>query len=376
MGDSSEKNNSRGIGGASESGVEQVDALLSSPEFIESLQSDHFRAFLDHLPVGIVVARQVRGEERIIYSNSAFETLTGIDASTSKGRTWSIVDNYVLDGASDIRLGHAIISGDEFLGTFRLANETSAQAVLETYVTTIESTEDGSRFRLAVLVDVTERDPSDRDRIDRELRERDMQLRELQHRVRNTLQIVTALVRLEARNAHEGRTPDFETVASRIQALSILYEALSASAADQVIDLGEYLSAIASAGMRGFAKEGILLDMKVECCPVAIHVAMSTGLVVNEVMTNAFKHAFPTHESGTITLRCLREGNACAVSIADDGQGLPPGTTWPPAGKIAALIVQSLEENAKTRVAVESDADKGMRVSFVVPTLHADNMCS
>lgn len=355
--------------GSRESSSEQIGALLSSPEFIEALQSEHFKIFLDNLPIGILVAKMVRSEERIIYSNSAFEGLTGLDSDTIHGRTWSVLDHYTRDGDPEIQLGRAIINEDEFLGTFRAETKNGERADLEAYVTKIESTETPGYFRLTVLVDVTKRDLSDREDFDRQLRDKDMQLKEIQHRVRNSLQIVTALVRLEGRNAREGRTPDFETVASRIEALSLLYTALSARENLRTIDLGEYLSAIASATMRSHAREGIQLAMKVESCPVSINIAMPTGLIVNEVMTNAFKHAFASRETGTIELLCVNHDDRCSISIADNGSGLPLGTTWPPAGKIAALIVRSLEENARTKVVVESDADKGTRVGFVVPRL-------
>lgn len=357
----------------SDPSIEQIDALLASPEFAEAVQSEHFREFLDRLPVGIAVAKPVRGEERIVYANDAFENVTGLSAEAIKGRRWSVLDDYVLEDDPETRLGRAIVGGDDFLGTFRGTIERTGRALLEAYVTRVEARESSDDyFRLTVVVDVVQRDPADQDRLDRELRDKDMQLREIQHRVRNSLQIITALVRLEGRNAREGKAPDFENITSRIQALSLLYDGLSASGTTRIVDLGEYLSAIASAGMRSHAKEGILLDMKVESFPVSINIAMPAGLVVNEAMTNAFKHAFSGRETGTIELRCLREGELCAVSIADDGQGLPPGTTWPPAGKIAALIVASLEENARTKVIVESDPDTGLRVRFVVPGLPPD----
>jgi two-component sensor histidine kinase len=351
--------------------VEQIDTLLASPEFIEALQSEHFRAFLDHLPVGIVVAKRVRDEERIIYANDAFRRLTAIDPEAIKGRRWSILDKIGRGGEPDAPLGRAIADGDEFLGSFRvsIAADGAGSSSVEAYVTKVERGDDDGDFRLVVLIHVTDRDAVDRDELGRQLRDKDMLLREIQHRVRNSLQIVTALVRLEARNARQGRTPDFETIASRIEALSILYDALSASADEPVVDLGEYLSSIATAAMRSHGRDGILLDMKVESCRVSINVAMPAGLVVNELMTNAFKHAFSGRESGTITLRCLRSDDRCSVVIADDGTGLPPGTTWPPEGKISALIVRSLEENAGTKVVVGSVPGEGTRVGFSVAAL-------
>ena len=225
----------------------------------------------------------------------------------------------------------------ENLGTFRRAASDSKLTLVEAYATVIEPDSGVERFRLLVLVDVTERELLKREELARATQEKDTLLRELQHRVNNSLQIVKALIRLEARNAREGMTPNLDRIASRVQALSALYDALSVDHKGQEVDLGEYLSQIASAAMRSHAKEGVVLDLKVESCMVSINIAMPTGLVVNEVMTNAFKYAFAGRESGTITLRCLREDQRCSILIGDDGVGPPPTPLGPHGTKSAPL---------------------------------------
>ena len=128
------------------------------------------------------------------------------------------------------------------------------------------------------------------------------------------------------------------------------------------VDLGIYLSQIASAVMKAHAVEGIRLDLKVDTWPVSINVAMPTGLVVNEVLTNALKHAFVGRPGGTITLHSLVDARGCEVSIADDGVGLPPGTSWPTSGRLGSLIVQSLRQNVGAKLEVTSSPETGLRV--------------
>jgi PAS domain S-box-containing protein len=354
---------------SSDDAAKQVDELLSSAELAEALESEHFKRFLDQVPVAIVVAQLIGSEEKIVYANLAFESLTGQRPAEVTGRSWSVLDSYRLDDDAELRLGRAVPEGEEFLGTFRRETADTKLTLIEAYATLIDSENDSEHFRLVVLVDITERELLQREEIERQLRDKDTLLKELQHRVKNSLQIITALVRLEARNAREGKTVNFDSIASRIQALSILYDALSANVKDHEVDLGEYLSAIASAAMRSHAKVGIRLDLKVESCPVSVNVAMPTGLVVNEIMTNAFKYAFSERQSGTVMVHCLRQNNSCSVLVADDGVGFPPDYTWPPAGKISALIVQSLRENAKASLRVESTPGHGTAISFTVPIL-------
>jgi PAS domain S-box-containing protein len=351
----------------SQKAAKQVSDLLSSTELADALESEQFKKLLDNLPVAIVVGRITTEAERIVYANLAFEAMTGVDTVAVVGKSWSSLDAYREDEQPGLHLGKAILEGEEFLGTFRREAADTKLTLVEAYATVVE-TEDGAvRYRLAVIVDVTERELQHREELARAANEKDTLLKELQHRVRNSLQIITALVRLDARNARHGKTPDFDRIASRIEALSILYKTLLNDGNNQEVDLGEYLSGIASASMSSHAKEGIVLDLKVESCLVTISVAMATGLVVNEVMTNAFKYAFVGRPQGTIKLRCLRQDERCAIVISDDGVGLPAGVSWPPPNKISALIVQSLRENARTELEVHSKSGAGTAVAFAVP---------
>jgi two-component sensor histidine kinase len=156
-----------------------------------------------------------------------------------------------------------------------------------------------------------------------------------------------------------------DRLAGRIESLQLLYQSLSDHDASQEIDLGTYLSQIASAVMRTHATEGIRLNLKVDAYPVSVNVAMPTGLVVNELLTNALKHAFKDRDGGTITLHSLADGKGCRVVVSDDGAGLPEGSEWPQRGRLSALIVQSLRENAKAALEVESRPGEGMRVTII-----------
>ncbi|OYW27894.1 MAG: hypothetical protein B7Z44_10490 [Caulobacter sp. 12-67-6] len=91
---------------------------------------------------------------------------------------------------------------------------------------------------------------------------------------------------------------------------------------------------------------------------------MPTGLVVNELLTNALKHAFKDREGGTITLHSLVDDEGCRVVVADDGVGLPQGYVWPRLGKLSNMIVQSLRQNANAKVEVGAEPGGGMRVTI------------
>jgi two-component sensor histidine kinase len=191
--------------------------------------------------------------------------------------------------------------------------------------------------------------------------------------VKNNLQMITALIRIDARGLPDGSTVEgFDRLAGRIEALGLLYRALGASVGEGVIDLGIYLSEIASAVMRAHAPEGIHLDLQVDTWLVSLNVAMPAGLVVNELLTNALKHAFRGRAGGVISLHCTTDAaGGCRVLVADDGVGLPMGYSWPKAGKLSALIVRSLLQNATAQMDVKSAPGRGMQVEIVFQAVDA-----
>jgi PAS domain S-box-containing protein len=344
---------------------EAVEQLLDTPDLATALESEQFKKFLDQVPIAIAVS-DLAGTERVVYANPEFEKLSDVKAERLTRENWAALLGTGLHQQKDRPLAEAIVEETDFVGTFRLERDENKPAIVDVYSNVIEDDNGKSCFRLVALVDVSAHGEAEEARSAEErVREKDTLLRELQHRVKNNLQMITALIRLEARNATEPDQKRFERLAGRVDALAILYQTLSADEEKDEVDLGVYLGQIASAVMTSHAVEGIRLDMKVDTYPVSINVAMPAGLVVNELLTNALKHAFRGREGGTITLHSIVDGDGCRVVVADDGVGLPEGETWPKQGKLGALIARSLAENAKAEFNVNSSPNDGTKVTIV-----------
>ncbi len=349
---------------AIEATAEQLNDLFSSEELAKAVNTEEFKHFLDHIPIAIIVSKFFRGDQRICYANRAFETLTGTAFANCVGGSWSILASFKgEDAAAELSLDIALAKGgQEFLGTFRLAPPKNL--VVEAYAGLIENEDGSENYRIVALIDVTARARKERDEFIRQLRDKDVLLQEVQHRVKNNLQLVVALIRLEARNEHKGNKINLPALAGRIESLQLLYHTLSAEAAGNELDLGYYLSQIASAVVSAYAVDGIRLDLKVDHAPVSINVALSVGLLVNELITNAFKHAFANRGAGVICIECLRNEDRYTVVVADDGAGLPAGLVWPVPGKIGAIIVQTFRENTGADIEVETAPGRGVRVTM------------
>lgn len=345
----------------SSSDIKNVERLVEGPGFAGAMESDRFKRFLDHVPIAIAVST-LRDPEVIVYVNSEFERVSGFGVADLEDHYWDVLSGEALDGPDDISLVSAIIGRSDRVGSFRM-HGSSHSVDVELHSNVIEDDAGVPTYRLVALVNAVPSEP-DPHSLEASVREKDTQLRELQHRVKNNLQMITSLIRLETRNAEIGDQNAFERLAGRVASLALLYDTLSETDANSEIDLGVYLSQIATAVMASHGVEGIRLDLCVEAFIVSINIAMPTGLVVNELLTNSLKHAFHGRDGGTIKLHSVVEGNECTVIVADDGVGLPEGETWPKRGRLGALIAQSLVENAGAHLEVSSHPATGTTVAI------------
>jgi two-component sensor histidine kinase len=151
-------------------------------------------------------------------------------------------------------------------------------------------------------------------------------LREMDHRTRNNFQIVTSLLQLQAnRSASEEVKAALREAGERLQAVAAVYAALAPSSQGlATVRLQDQLEEICGQIRRGILPEGIVLETELEPILVPHESAVAIGIVVNELVTNACKHAFPDGR-GSIAVRCARDRNGARIEVEDDGRGMPTG---------------------------------------------------
>jgi len=340
-----------------------VEHLLNTPDLAAQLESKRFKQFLDRLPVATAVS-VLQPRERIVYANNEFEQLSNKTAEAIIGESWTILSGAASDGGHK-QLGNAMIEGKDFIGAFTIGRDDGTRQTVNAWSNTIDDDEGVPAFRLVALIGRPSGDETAREEFEQRIREKDTLLRELQHRVKNNLQMITALIRMEARHGSgQDEGARFDRLAGRVESLALLYQALSKDDQPEEVDLGTYLSQVASAAMQAQATEGIRLELKVDSWPVSVNVAMPAGLVVNELITNALKYAFEDRDGGIIKLHSLVDDTGCQVIVSDDGIGLPEAVEWPEPGKLSALIVTALRENAHAQFKVESAPAEGTTVTI------------
>ena len=201
------------------------------------------------------------------------------------------------------------------------------------------------------------------------LREKEVLLKEVHHRVKNNLQVISSLLYLQANSLHDGPAREvLRESRERVNSIALVHEQLYRSANFSAIDFGEHLRELAAnvAYSYGAARRGIGLEMNVMEVTLQLDVAIPASLIFNELLSNAFKHAFPGRRTGRVEVTLSRNGpEDLVLRVSDDGVGLPEEFDWKRPTTLGLKIVHNLTEQIHGRIAVESAVGSTFLVSFV-----------
>ncbi len=165
------------------------------------------------------------------------------------------------------------------------------------------------------------------ERLEAALHDKEALLREIHHRVKNNLQIISSLLSLGADHTDDQHTiTQLEASRSRVQSMALVHEQLYQSPDLAQVDLHEYIERLSAHLFHAYGAygAGITLHIDVDSVPLDIDTAVPCGLIINEIMTNALKYAFPNSHRGDIHIQVQREGQRVNLEISDNGVGLPP----------------------------------------------------
>ena len=189
---------------------------------------------------------------------------------------------------------------------------------------------------------------------------------ELNHRVKNNLTIVAGLLTMQARDAGPRVRSELMKAVGRVQSISDVHDSLNKGHGAESVDFGDYLSAL---GQRLSAS--LLVDdrvsIEVDAQPLAVSVdhAVPLGMIVNELVTNAVKYAYPAPDRGVISVRFAREADGALLSVGDQGRGLPPDFKAA-AGGLGMKLIDSLVRQVGGALTISRDA--GLRFEIRLPT--------
>jgi two-component sensor histidine kinase len=199
------------------------------------------------------------------------------------------------------------------------------------------------------------------------LREKEVLLKEIHHRVKNNLQVISSLLSLQARYLVDPAARDiFSESQNRVQSIALVHEKLYQSAALSHVDFGVYVTTLIENLFHTFdaAERGIELETDLGGARLTIDLAIPCGLVVNELLTNALKHAFPDGRGGTITVRMSQTDTETELAVAADGVGVPDAMDPRYTGSVGLVVLYTFAEQIEAEVEVVRRPGTTFRLRF------------
>ncbi len=218
---------------------------------------------------------------------------------------------------------------------------------------------------ISIVRDVTERRLFE-EQIQTSLREKEALLREIHHRVKNNLQITSSLLRLQASNiTDEGARSIFDETQMRIRSMALVHEKLYQAKNLTRINFADYVRTLGELLFKSFAatSDSVSLDVAGDDFFLDIDTAVPCGLIVNEVLSNALKHAFPGGR-GAISVRLALAEGRCVMTIRDDGVGLPPQFDLRSIDTLGLQLVRGLVQQIDGCLEVRSIIGTEFRIEF------------
>lgn len=233
---------------------------------------------------------------------------------------------------------------------------------------------DGSVLWHGFTSDVTERKKAE-ELVRESLREKEALLKEVHHRVKNNLQVIASLLRLESGRSAEATTRAvLKSMQGRIRAMALLHESLYRTENFARVDLAAYLRQVATQLFRAQNPDlgAVRLGLTLGPADVDIDQAIPCGLIVNELVTNALKHGFPEGRGGEVRVGLHTDAaGQVHLEVSDDGVGLPADFETKRALSLGLQLVSDLAQQLRATLVAGSDASFNLTFTPRLPSAPA-----
>jgi two-component sensor histidine kinase len=198
-----------------------------------------------------------------------------------------------------------------------------------------------------------------------QLAEKTVLLRELHHRVKNNLQLITSMLSSQVRKVHDPSLQlALNETKNRIRTMSAVHEKLWAARDLSRIDLGAYTRYITSSlfPLYGITPGQVTLMLDIPDIVIDINTAIPVGLILNELIANSLKHAFPGGTKGEIILEIRDEASNLTILCRDNGAGMPEGYDWENPDTVGLILIHSLVDQLQGTMEKEPGPGTVLRI--------------
>ncbi|MDX2243973.1 MAG: PAS domain S-box protein [Leptolyngbyaceae cyanobacterium bins.302] len=206
------------------------------------------------------------------------------------------------------------------------------------------------------------------------LQEKEILLKEVHHRVKNNLQVISSLLRMQSRQVDTNARQLFQETQNRVQSIAIIHEHLYQSADLSHINFGEYVQILVNQLFRSYGVNPEKVKTKLEIQPLnlGLNHAIACGLIINELVSNSLKYAFCSEKSGEINI-CLilnqstsPAQNQGILMVGDNGSGIPAELNWQNSRSLGLRIVRTLVEQINGTISLDRGSGTAFYVTFPI----------
>ena len=249
---------------------------------------------------------------------------------------------------------------------FRMKRKDDTYIWIEDHMFRVTDEWNGS-YLSGILIDVTERKLAEQ-KLSRSLKEKELLLKEIHHRVKNNLQVVSSLLKLQTGYVKDESALDLLIDSqNRVRSMALVHQKLYQSADFSEINFTEYLRQLSGHLINSFKADPdkVIIDISAESLKLGIDHAVPCGLIVNELISNSLKYAFPSGKKGNIKIDLQKkEEGMVMLTISDDGVGFPEGVDYRETQSLGLQLVNTLVGQIDGTITMENHVGTTFRITF------------
>jgi two-component sensor histidine kinase/putative methionine-R-sulfoxide reductase with GAF domain len=268
-----------------------------------------------------------------------------------------------------------IMQGERVLAVLNLENDepdtfaTEEQELAESMAEAIALGMENARLFETAQMELAKRQQAQA-QISASLEEKVILLKEIHHRVKNNLQVISSLLDLQANHINDQHVLEmFKESQGRVKSMALIHEQLYQSSDLSNINFAQYLNSLVNQVRRSYntKAQAIIINLNVATMPLTIETAIPCGLIVNELVSNAFKYAFPNRRDhpGEISIDLQKTAdNQVALHVRDNGVGIPEDIDLRRTKSLGLRLVNTLVKQLRGKVSIERAGGTKFEIIF------------
>jgi len=353
--------------------VEDISDRKKSEEALR-LSEERFRKIFEEGPLGMAV---IGFNQRVLKVNAMLCQMLGYTEAEMMSQPFSFI-THPLDLEIDSQLSKQLYYGR--ISNYQIEKRyiTKDRATIWVAVTASVVRNDSGKilYSLAMIRDITRRRESQQ-QLEASLQEKEILLKEIHHRVKNNLHVITNLLDLQSQYVEDEQVLDlFADSQNRIYSMALIHEQLYQSHTLGHIEFSEYVKSLADNLFISYSISNIQQNLDIESVMLNFETAMPCGLILNELISNSLKYAFPDGRAGEIKIQfcAIRtdndrksKDNLYRMIVSDDGVGIPDHVDWLSTNSLGLRLVRILTRQLEGTI--EIDRSNGTQFCFTFAEL-------